>query len=72
MAAPRSVERTLHPTTHPTPTPDQVATEEPDAKDFDPRRQFVVIIRHGKTENNKLGIFTGWEAVDLYPLTPDP
>jgi len=44
--------------------PRSVATEEPDAKDFDPRRQFVVIIRHGKTENNKLGIFTGWEGVD--------
>jgi len=26
-----------------------------------------VIIRHGKTENNKLGIFTGWEDVDLAP-----
>ena len=69
MAAPRSVERTLHPTTHPTPSPDQVATEEPDAKDFDPRRQFVVIIRHGKTENNKLGIFTGSYP---HPLTPNP
>ena len=46
-----------------------MATEEPDAKDFDPRRQFVVIIRHGKTENNKLGIFTGSYP---HPLTPNP
>jgi len=35
--------------------------------DSEPRRQYVVIIRHGKTENNKLGIFTGWEDVDLAP-----
>jgi len=27
--------------------------------------QYVVIIRHGKTENNKLGIFTGWDDVEL-------
>ena len=27
----------------------------------------MVIIRHGKTENNKLGIFTGWDDVDLAP-----
>jgi 2,3-bisphosphoglycerate-dependent phosphoglycerate mutase len=25
----------------------------------------VVIIRHGKTENNKLGLFTGWDDVPL-------
>jgi len=30
-----------------------------------PRRQHVVIIRHGKTEHNKLGLFTGWEDVPL-------
>lgn len=27
--------------------------------------QVVVIIRHGKTEHNKLGLFTGWEDVPL-------
>lgn len=27
--------------------------------------QCVVIIRHGKTEHNKLGLFTGWEDVAL-------
>lgn len=25
----------------------------------------IVMIRHGKTENNKLGLFTGWEDVPL-------
>lgn len=29
------------------------------------REQVVVIIRHGKTEHNKLGLFTGWEDVPL-------
>ena len=29
------------------------------------RPQHVVIIRHGKTEHNKLGLFTGWEDVSL-------
>ena len=29
------------------------------------RQQHVVIIRHGKTEHNKLGLFTGWEDVSL-------
>ena len=27
--------------------------------------QYVVIIRHGKTGHNKLGLFTGWEDVSL-------
>ena len=27
----------------------------------------VVIIRHGKTGHNKLGLFTGWEDVSLAP-----
>lgn len=31
----------------------------------DEKRQRVVIIRHGKTEHNKLGLFTGWEDVKL-------
>jgi len=30
-----------------------------------PRVQHVVIIRHGKTENNKMGLFTGWDDVSL-------
>lgn len=25
----------------------------------------IVIIRHGKTEHNKLGLFTGWEDAPL-------
>ena len=29
------------------------------------RQQHVVIIRHGKTGHNKLGLFTGWEDVSL-------
>jgi len=28
-------------------------------------KQHVVIIRHGKTEHNKLGLFTGWEDAPL-------
>jgi len=28
-------------------------------------RPLLVIIRHGKTEHNKLGLFTGWEDVQL-------
>lgn len=28
-------------------------------------KNFVVIIRHGKTEYNKLGLFTGWEDAPL-------
>ena len=27
----------------------------------------LVIIRHGKTEHNKLGLFTGWEDANLAP-----
>lgn len=30
-----------------------------------PTGQYIVIIRHGKTEYNKLGLFTGWEDVSL-------
>ena len=30
-------------------------------------RQNIVIIRHGKTEHNKLGLFTGWEDAPLAP-----
>ena len=30
-------------------------------------KQHLVIIRHGKTEHNKLGLFTGWEDVSLAP-----
>lgn len=30
-------------------------------------RQWIVIIRHGKTEHNKLGLFTGWEDAQLAP-----
>jgi hypothetical protein len=30
-----------------------------------PSGQYIVIIRHGKTEYNKLGLFTGWEDVSL-------
>jgi hypothetical protein len=26
---------------------------------------YLVIIRHGKTEHNKLGLFTGWEDAPL-------
>lgn len=29
------------------------------------RQNFIVIIRHGKTEHNKLGLFTGWEDAPL-------
>mmetsp|Transcript_22359 Transcript_22359/g.40111 ORF Transcript_22359/g.40111 Transcript_22359/m.40111 type:complete len:911 (-) Transcript_22359:158-2890(-) len=29
------------------------------------REALIVMIRHGKTENNKLGLFTGWEDVPL-------
>lgn len=32
---------------------------------LDPTDQIVVLIRHGKTENNKLGIFTGWDDAAL-------
>jgi 2,3-bisphosphoglycerate-dependent phosphoglycerate mutase len=32
------------------------------------RDPVIVIIRHGKTEHNKLGLFTGWEDA---PLAPD-
>jgi len=31
------------------------------------KQQHVVIIRHGKTTHNKLGLFTGWEDVPLAP-----
>lgn len=31
------------------------------------RRQRVIIIRHGKTHHNKLGLFTGWEDAKLAP-----
>jgi len=31
------------------------------------RDPVIVIIRHGKTEHNKLGLFTGWEDVPLAP-----
>ena len=27
----------------------------------------IVLVRHGKTENNKLGLFTGWEDAGLSP-----
>ena len=27
----------------------------------------IVMIRHGKTENNKLGLFTGWEDGRWFP-----
>jgi len=37
----------------------------PDPAPRPAQEQYVVIIRHGKTENNKLGIFTGWEDVEL-------
>lgn len=30
-----------------------------------PSSSVIVIIRHGKTEHNKLGLFTGWEDVPL-------
>lgn len=30
-------------------------------------RPLLVIIRHGKTEHNKLGLFTGWEDAALSP-----
>jgi hypothetical protein len=29
------------------------------------RSSLIVMIRHGKTENNKLGLFTGWDDVPL-------
>jgi len=29
------------------------------------KEKLVVMIRHGKTENNKLGLFTGWDDVPL-------
>ena len=35
------------------------------SKGREKRQQHVVIIRHGKTEHNKLGLFTGWEDVSL-------
>lgn len=31
------------------------------------KEALIVIIRHGKTENNKLGLFTGWDDVPLAP-----
>ena len=31
------------------------------------KRPLLVIIRHGKTEHNKLGLFTGWEDAPLAP-----
>ena len=34
---------------------------------FDPDDPYLVLIRHGKTENNKLGIFTGWDDAPLAP-----
>jgi len=34
-------------------------------KYFTIRAPVVVIIRHGKTENNKLGLFTGWDDAPL-------
>ena len=30
---------------------------------FDPSDPILVLMRHGKTENNKLGIFTGWVSL---------
>ena len=48
--------------TEPTPSAPIVTVTDPPW-----RRQHVVIIRHGKTENNKLGLFTGWEDVGLAP-----
>ena len=32
---------------------------------IDPSDQILVLMRHGKTENNKLGIFTGWDDAPL-------
>jgi 2,3-bisphosphoglycerate-dependent phosphoglycerate mutase len=29
------------------------------------KESVIVIIRHGKTEHNKLGLFTGWEDAPL-------
>jgi 2,3-bisphosphoglycerate-dependent phosphoglycerate mutase len=34
---------------------------------FRQRRQRIIIIRHGKTHHNKLGLFTGWEDAKLAP-----
>ena len=37
----------------------------PDARPSSLERPVLVIIRHGKTEHNKLGLFTGWEDAPL-------
>ena len=39
----------------------------PPASAGDEPPPLLVIIRHGKTEHNKLGLFTGWEDVSLAP-----
>ena len=41
-------------------------TPVPNSKNMETRRDSViVIIRHGKTQHNKLGLFTGWEDAPL-------
>jgi len=37
----------------------------PGAKNAQEHDQIIVIMRHGKTEYNKLGVFTGWEDAPL-------
>jgi 2,3-bisphosphoglycerate-dependent phosphoglycerate mutase len=43
------------------------STEEPTAAAPIRRDPVLVLIRHGKTEHNKLGLFTGWEDAPLAP-----
>ena len=36
-----------------------------DLESLKARPQYLVLLRHGKTEHNRLGLFTGWEDVPL-------
>jgi Histidine phosphatase superfamily (branch 1) len=40
-------------------------TSDPESSISSIKGPLIVIIRHGKTEHNKLGLFTGWEDAPL-------
>ena len=43
------------------PSPEKIS----DRKKRENLPQYLVLVRHGKTEHNRLGLFTGWEDVPL-------